>query len=181
MPSRPDIAAEVPEASRGVRQVEVPAAARGRSTLGQIDYEDAFLVDTGAADDRTAEEWARAMLEDAPAVVRKTLVTGWSSLGLQIGSARSERLVLGWEIRRNAPDHVLLGARSRVGLPAELLFERGDRTLLFATFVRQENAAARAAWAGVIPLHHQVVRRLLEAGRSRTARHPGGCHTKGDA
>jgi hypothetical protein len=65
----------------GVRQVAVPPAARALSTLSRIDYEDAFLVETGPATDRTAEQWARAIVEGAPITVRSTLVSGWSALG----------------------------------------------------------------------------------------------------
>jgi hypothetical protein len=41
-----------------------PLAARALSTLCHVDYEDAFLVETGPAQDRTGEQWARAILED---------------------------------------------------------------------------------------------------------------------
>jgi hypothetical protein len=57
----------------GVQQVAVPSAARVLSTLSRIDYADAFLVDVGATQERTAEQWARAVLEGAPASVRRTL------------------------------------------------------------------------------------------------------------
>jgi hypothetical protein len=70
--------------------------------------------------------------------------------------------VLGWEVGRSSPDFALLAARSRLGLPAELLFKRQEHTLLFATFVQQENHIARAVWAGVAPVHRQVVRCVLE-------------------
>ena len=144
-----------------VRQVAVQPAARRLSTLERIDYEDAFVVETGPTRGRTAEEWARAILEDAPAAVRTALCGGWSALGLRIGWSRSDRVVLGWEVRRSNPDSVLLAAGSRLGLAAELLLKRRQRTLLFATFVRHENAIARALWPGVIPLHQQVVRHVL--------------------
>jgi hypothetical protein len=149
-----------------VRQIAVPPAARRRSTLSKIDYEDAFLVETGPAQGRTAEQWARAILEDAPIVTRSALLSGWCALGLRLGSPRSDRFVLGWEIRRSTPNLVLLGAGSRIGMPAELLLERRRRTLLFATFVQHDNPAARAVWAGVEPIHRPVVRSVL-SGRAR--------------
>jgi hypothetical protein len=145
-----------------VRQIAVPRAARALSTLPQVDYEDAFLVHVGPAQDRTAEQWARAVLEDAPVVMRNALSSAWFALGLRPGSTRSARHVLGWEVRRSSPDDALLGAGSRLGLSAELLFERRQRTLLFATFVRQENHIGRALWVGIEPVHRPVVRYLLE-------------------
>jgi hypothetical protein len=142
-----------------VRQIDVPPEARALSTLEQIDYEDAFLVEAPACA-RTAEEWARAILEDAPASVRRALVSGWSSIGLKLD--RSGPSVLGWPIRVNTPDVVLLGADSRIGMPGQLLFKREQRGLLFATFVQHGNHAARALWAGVEPVHVPIVRRVLE-------------------
>jgi hypothetical protein len=56
-----------------VRQVTLPSAARTLSTLSHVDYEDAFLVETGPAQDRTGEQWARAILEGAPTSTRNTL------------------------------------------------------------------------------------------------------------
>ena len=151
----------------GVRQVAVPPAARALSTLARIDYEDAFLVDTVSAEDRTAELWARAMLEDAPLTVRSRLLSAWTALGLRLRWGRSDRLVLGWELRRRSDDLVLLGADSRIGMPAELLFKRERHALLFATFVQKDNRIARAAWAAVEPMHGPTVRSLLRQADSR--------------
>lgn len=145
-----------------VRQVELPRDARALSTLGRIDYEDAFQFDTGADRERTAEEWAREVLEGAPHHTRAMLRTGWLALGLQLDCAPTEHRILGWEVRRRSPDHVLLGANSRVGLRGELLLQRRDGTLLFATVVCHENPAARTVWAATTAMHQQIVRRLLE-------------------
>jgi hypothetical protein len=157
-------------ATTRVLRVEVPPAARALCTLPHVDYEDAFLVDIGRVEDRTAEQWARAILDDAPAIVRATLVTGWSALGLQIGSPGSDGSLLGWEVRRSTPDYALLGAGSRLGMPAELLFKRQEQRLLFATFVRQENRLGRATWAAVEHVHRPIVRSLLEEAGSRERR-----------
>jgi hypothetical protein len=145
-----------------VRQVAVPAAARARSTLAHVDYADAFVVDIRAAKSRIAEEWARAIVEGAPASVQRQLRWGWTALGLKLGPTRSDRFVLGWEVRRSTPDLVLLGAGSRIGMPAELLLERRQRSLLFATLVQHDNAIARAVWAATERVHVPVVRRVLE-------------------
>jgi hypothetical protein len=64
------------EALGRVRQVTLPPAARALSTLSHVDYEDAFLVETGPAPDRTGEQWARAILEDAPMRTRNALSRG---------------------------------------------------------------------------------------------------------
>jgi hypothetical protein len=150
------------EAPGQVRQTALPAGTRELSTLAHIDYQDAFLVETGLARDRTAEQWAREVLEGAPASTRRALSRGWSGLGLRLGPARSDRHVLGWEIRRSDPDVVLLGARGRLGLSGELIFQRSAHALLYATVVQLDNRAARGLWAAIESRHRRVVRGLLE-------------------
>jgi hypothetical protein len=147
-----------------VREVAIPATARALCTLKQVDYEDAHTVEIDSARERTPEQWVRAILEKAPISTRSTLVAGWSALGLKLRPPGSNRCVLGWKVRRSTPDHVLLGADSRIGMPAELLLQRHDRTLLFATFVEHENACARAVWTGIEPVHKRIVPDLLARG-----------------
>jgi hypothetical protein len=152
-----------------VRKVALPPAARRLCTLSHLDYEDAFLIEIGPAHERTPEQWARVFLEDAPITIRSALRSGWFALGLQLASTRSERFVLGWEVRRSTPEFVILGGSSRIGLSAELLFKRHNRVLLYATLLRWENPIARAVWAGVGPVHRPVVRYVLEHGSRPTA------------
>lgn len=146
--------------------IAVPPAARELCTLSRVDYEDAFLVEVGAVGERTAEQWARAVLEDAAAAVRSTLLSGWSALGLKL--ERADGSMLGWRVRHSSPDFVLLGAGSRFGMPGELLFKREREALLFATFVQQDNPAARALWARVESVHVRIVRRILEDASRRS-------------
>ena len=154
----------------GVRQIAVPAEARELCSLPRIDYEDGFLVEINSAQERTAMEWVKAILEDAPLAVRGKLLLGWSAIGLVPTLSMSGRSVLGWEIRTNTPDFVLLGRTSLIGMPGELLFKREPAGLLFATFVQQDNRMARAIWAATEPQHAPIVRDLLaQAGRRLTA------------
>ena len=148
------------------RQVAVPAVARARCTLPRVDYEDAFAVELGSAHLRTAEQWARAILEDAPLAMRNGLRRGWLALGLKLDATPSERSVLGWEVRRSTPDYVLLGADSRIGMPAELLVTRQKRAVRIATFLEHRNPAARALWATVEPAHRRIVPRVLVRARA---------------
>jgi hypothetical protein len=146
--------------SAEVRQVDLPSSAGALSTLARIDYCDAFLFDVGSAHDESAEELIREILEGAPLAVRTQLLSGWSAIGLKVGTT-SERSVLGWEVRRTVPDHVLLGAESRIGMPGELLLKKEDDALLFETFVAQRNLIARAVWAVTEQVHVRVVRDIL--------------------
>jgi hypothetical protein len=153
-----------------IRQIPLPPDARALGTLARIDYEEAFLVDADV--DGTPEQWARAVLEDAPPHVRRGLRRGWRALGLRLGSPRSGRRVLGWEVRLSTPDFVLLAAGSRIGMPGELLFKRERHGLLFATFVQQRNPVARAVWARIAARHRQVVRSLLTQAARRDGLRP---------
>ena len=144
-----------------VREIELPPGARAHSTLARIDYTDAFLVDAPVAAAQTPERWARRMLQASPAVMRGALPVGWFVLGLKLGSPRSRERVLGWEVRQSTADVALLGGTSRTGMPAELLFERCEDGMLFATLVGFENPVVRALWAGIAAPHRQVVRYLL--------------------
>jgi hypothetical protein len=143
-----------------VRQIAVPSSARALSTLPRIDYCDAFRFDFGSRHDESAEDLIREVLEGAPLAVRTQLLSGWTTIGLKVGSG-SEGSVLGWDVRRCDHDHVLLGADSRIGMPGELLLKKEDGALLFATFVAKRNLIARAVWAATEPVHVRVVRDLL--------------------
>jgi hypothetical protein len=156
--------AEVPDR---VCQVVLPDDARELSTLSRVDYADAFIVDAGGR--RTAEQWARAMLNDAPLAVRARLVSGWMGLGLKLGGPWSARRVLGWKVRQSSPDVMLLAADSVIGLQAELLFRTEPHGLLFATFVQQNNSAARVVWVRITARHQMVVRSLLDHAARREA------------
>lgn len=156
-------------APRGkVRQVGMPPALRASSTLSRIDYEEAFLVEAGPDDDRTAEQWARTMMEEAPVRLRRTLRRAWLALGLRLGPVRSDRFVLGWELRRCDPDLAVLGATGRLGLSAELLFARQEQALCFAGFVQLDNFVARMLWRRIVPRHRQVVQHLLKRSSRAT-------------
>lgn len=153
-----------------VRQITPVPATRTASTLGRVDYEDAFVVDVGPTLTRSAEQWVREILEGAPIGVRLRLLSGWSAIGLKLHLPGSDRSVLGWDVRTSEPDVILLGADSRVGLPGELLLRREQNRLQFTTFVRYDNPIARALWASTEAAHVRTVRSILELAGRRVAR-----------
>src|SRR4051794_25604439 len=104
-----------------VRQVPLPGDALEMATLSRADYSDAFVAEVAAEDERTPLEWARAILEGAPASFRKKAPLVWLALGLKHDRRRG---VLGWPVRRDTERYALLGADSRIGMPAELLLWR---------------------------------------------------------
>jgi hypothetical protein len=148
-----------------VSQVSMPRDARVLSTLARIDYEDAFAVSTD--EQRTSQQWVRAVVQDAPPRVRRRLWLGWTALGLKLGSPWSSKRVLGWNVKHSDQDFVLLAADSWLGLRGQLLFRSEPDGFLFATFVQQTNPAARGLWAAITPRHQHVVRSLLTHAASR--------------
>jgi hypothetical protein len=154
------------------REVALPPDALALTTLSRADYTDAFLLETGQAQDRTGEEWARAILEDAPAATRRTLRRGWFALGVRLGSTEDQRRVLGWEVRRSSPDFALLAASSVIGMEAEVLCKREQQGLLVATLMRLNNPVARAVWAAVAPRHRKVLRHLIREVSRRAGDDP---------
>jgi hypothetical protein len=154
--------------NRSVSAVTLPAEARALSTLSRVDYEDAFRLDAGV--NRSAEQWVRAMLNDAPLTVRTRLVAGWMALGLNLRGPRSAGArVLGWRVQHSDPDVVLLAAESWLGLRGQLLFASEPRGLLFATLIQQNNALSRSLWATITQQHQQVVQSLLVHAARREA------------
>jgi hypothetical protein len=150
-----------------VRRVALPTDVGRVCTLSRVDYSDTFVVEATSHADRSPLQWARVILEDAPLSFRASAPLVWLALGLKHGSPVAPRFVLGWEIRRDKPTVALLGADSRIGMPAELLVRREGSLLLFATLIEHRNPAVRALWAAMTPMHQRVVRqRLEEAGRA---------------
>ncbi len=152
-----------------VTQIQLPPDARALTTLPRLDYVDAFRIEGNPVPDRTGEQWARAVIEQTPLKIRVTLVSGWTALGLKLGSPWAADRVLGWEIRQSTPDHVLLDAGSRLGLSGELLFRPDPDGVLFVTFVHQNNRFARVVWARIETLHREIVHSLLKHAARRAA------------
>lgn len=157
------------EDRRRAQTIELPAAARALSSLPRLDYSDAYRVDVGGAPHRSGEQWARETLEGAPERLRGSLRRGWFALGLKLGPAEAEGSVLGWQVRHSDESFALLGADSRIGMPAELLFKTEGDSLLVATFVWQRNPIVKAIWAAVVGPHRRIVPYLLGRAAERAA------------
>jgi hypothetical protein len=157
-------------AGSGVFEVPLPRWVGAATALDRIDYHDCFMVDNvPPIQHMTAEQWAREVLEHAPFPLRRKLPRGWRALGLRHGSTRSSTCVLGWPIRINTADRVVVGARSRVGMPAELVFARHGQGWILATLVQHDNPIVSTLWAVMAERHRRVVRQLLRSAAERIA------------
>jgi hypothetical protein len=154
------------------RRIEVTDELRAASTLAEPDYTAAWEVPLSGGHTRSAEQWARATLEDAPRALRAFVVAGWVTvLGLRLGPRPSPDHVLGWRYVTSAADHITLEEPFRFGTAHNVVRVEGSR-VLFATFVRYDKRGGRPLWAIVAPLHHRIIPYLLGRAASASKHHP---------
>ena len=141
------------------RRVPVAAELIGGA---QYDYADAFEIRVTEPDARSAEQWARIALEQAPSPVRWVMLTAFRGLGLRLGPRSSPDHILGWRIVASQPDVIHLEAVSPL-LRGVVVGRRVDPTcVVVTTFVFYKRpAVARVAWAVAGPMHRRIVPYLL--------------------
>ena len=148
-----------------VRQSGISDDLLALTTLTDVAYVDCHVLETPAATTRTAQQWARAIMEDVPAAVHERLITGWGGLRLDL-EQDAPNTVCGWRIAVDSPKRVVLRANSELGFRGELVTEVLDRSVRFATFVTMSAPQGAQVWFPLVPKHTAVVRSLLEdAGR----------------
>jgi Protein of unknown function (DUF2867) len=145
---------------RWATEIPVRDDMRALSRFPSADYADTFEAQADAGI-RTAEQWARQMLEGAPVGMRTFLIRTCPLLGVRLGPLRSAGYVLGWRIVKSTPEFVVLQVRSGAGVTVRLVIQAGSASVRFGTFVRCEGLLARAAWFAIAPIHRLVVSRLL--------------------
>jgi hypothetical protein len=134
------------------------------------DYEDFFTAPRAAADDRTPEQWARAVFEGAPRPVRWLLVSGFRyGLGLKLDPRPSPERVLGWAILDRSPDSLTIESRSWF-LTSRLVFRTETTRVTQSTYVRYDRRIAAIIWPPVSILHRQIVPRILRHAATRARR-----------
>jgi hypothetical protein len=137
------------------------------------DYNDSFAAPRAATDERTPEQWARAVFEDAPQPVRWFLVYGFRyGLGLRFGPRSSPEHVLGWAIVDRSPDSVTIESRSWF-LTSRLVFQTETARVTQSTYVRYDRRIAAILWPPVSILHRQIVPRILRHAATRARRWRG--------
>jgi hypothetical protein len=160
-------------------RVYVTSPATGYAgTPPEHDFACAYRVVIAPGDNRSPEQWARAVWEEAPAPLRWFMLAGWRLvLGLRLGPRHSPDHVLGWRIVDRGPDETVCQLRSGF-LNAHNMFRKAGGTLVWSTFVTYERPIARVIWPPASLLHRLLVRiALRRAARSQVliqASRPGG-------
>ena len=130
----------------------IPDAIRGHDTLVSPDYVDLFTVTTSGAGEKSAEQWARVVLETTPAGRSAPLL--WRLLGLRLGPTPSPDYVQGWKIADRGEGWIRIEAASWF-LTAHGVVQVDDRQLSVALFIRFERPIAALIWPPVSALHRR--------------------------
>jgi hypothetical protein len=142
------------------RRVEPGEPVAVADDVREWDYADAFELE--AAESRTAEQWARATLEQGPRPLRLFVGFGWRfPLRLHLGPNDSEDHVAGWPIVLRTPETVVLGVESGALGHARLTFRADPPVVRVASNVSYERRGARAMWSVAGLLHRRVLPYLL--------------------
>lgn len=110
---------------------------------------------------RTAEQWARLVLERAPRKARAQMLTVWTLLGIPLAPPWSRTQVLGWRILHNTPAAIVLESRAALGITARLVFHTSGTHLTQVMLVRYDHRPGRLVWSRLAPGHRRFIRSLL--------------------
>ena len=142
----------------GVHQV--PEAVRSLTTIGDPDYVDVFTVTTPVAAERSAEEWACAILERA-ALSRRNARVLWRLMGLRLGPQHSPDHVQGWKIVARGDNWLRVETASwYVTAQAICLVEEGQVSISLSLRYDRPVVAA-PVWFLVVGQHQRAVPVML--------------------
>jgi hypothetical protein len=150
----------------------VPEAVRAADTMAAPDYVDGFSVPVpGGASATTAEQWARAIFDDAPRTLYYFVVIGWRVvLGLRFGPRPSPEHVIGWRLAERGENWVRIEVGSTM-LEAHIVFWLDPDRLTFSTSAHYERRRAQLIWIALSPVHGVVVPMLLRSALRRESDH----------
>jgi hypothetical protein len=145
-----------------------PTSPRTGSTAPrEHDFACAYEVAIAPGDNRTSEQWARAIWEGAPAPLRWVMLAGWRLvLRLRLGPRHSADHILGWRIVDRGPDETVCQLRSGF-LNAHNMFRKVDGKFVWSTFVTYERPIGRVIWPPVSLVHRLLVRIALRRAARR--------------
>lgn len=139
---------------------DVPAAVRSLSPLDPH-YADAFSLVAPDAGRWSAEQWARALLDD---VAGRTGQLLWRGLmGMRLGPRRGPDRIAGWAVGGTGAGWIRVEARSR-SLTGHLVVVVEDDRVSLATFVRYDRGWGRAVWTPLSAVHRRVAPGFLGDG-----------------
>ena len=136
---------------------------------GPADYADAFEVTIDPADARSAEEFARDVLANAPRPVYWLIdVAHRFVLRFDLAPRRSPEHIMGWAITHSEPGVVRLEAGGPI-VRAVIVGRRPEpsRRVAVTSVFFENRAAARILMRVVAPVHRSVAKLILERAAAR--------------
>ena len=136
---------------------DVPEAVRSLTTLTDPDDVDLFTITTPAAADRSAEEWACAVLEHGGGRPARAL---WRLMGLRLGPRHSPGHVQGWKIAARGANWLRVETASwYLTAQAVCLVDEGQVSMSLS--LRYDRPIAALVWAVVSGPHQRAVPDML--------------------
>jgi Protein of unknown function (DUF2867) len=144
-------------------------ATESSESLGGSGHASACEVTIAEGDDRSPEQWARTVFEEAPTAIRWFIQFGWRYvLGLRLNPRSSPDQVAGWTVRDTGPGIINLEVQSWL-LTATKEIRVSGNTVRMETDVRYKRTSGRVLWTLLIPVHLLTEPYLLGLAAS----HPG--------
>lgn len=129
------------------------------------DYADSFQVELAKPDEHTAEEWARACLEQAAPIVRGVVRFVHARVA-RFELSTEPGNVLGWQIVSTAPDVLHLQTAGPLLRAVIIARRRSPTTAGFTTYLVYKRPITRLIWVAVGPLHRAIAPYLLARAAS---------------
>ena len=142
-----------------VGEHHIPEGVRSLITLADADYIDLFTVTTPMATDRSAEEWARAILEQAP-LSRQNARAFYQLMGLRLGPEHSPDHVQGWKIAARGANWIRVETASWYMTAQAVCLVEEDRVSISLS-VRYDQPVAALVWRRVSGRHQRAVPVML--------------------
>ncbi len=137
----------------------VPDALVDLGTLGQVDYVDACTADVPAGVERSAEEWARVVMERT-AIGRKAPLL-WTALGLRLGPRPSPDHIQGWRIVGRGDDWIRVETSSWFARAQAVCRVADGRVSVGLLLHYDHPRVAAAIWFPVGALHRRGLPQML--------------------
>lgn len=121
-------------------------------------------------DSRSAEQWARCALEQAPRAIRMVIVVAQRVLlRLRLARTTDQVHVLGWRVVASEPDVISLAAHGPLLRAVIVGRKSASTTVQIKTFVMFERRLGQLLWVAVAPLHRRIARLLLRRAAELSA------------
>ena len=156
----------------------VPEPIRSLHDLDRIDYVDLSTLHTTGATRWSAEQWARAVLEEGHAARRFAFIPWRVLLGLRLGPSHLAGYVHGWRIVGRGHDWIRLRAASWL-MTCNAVARVTDGEVSVALFVRYDHPITAGWWWMLSPVHRRAMPVILHQGLAVLTsgvreRHPEG-------